>query len=618
VLSGSPSSSERRAANDDAAHDDVANDDAGADPDSRAPHPALLLALFLVIAIGLTFPNISRLRTYIAGDSGDGLLNLWIIRRVQIGLPHGWHAFWDPPIFFPARGTLAYSDTLLPVALVQWPLRLLLGDALALNVIYLGSWVLSSWCTYRLAMRFVRYWGAAVVAALAYTYAASRLIHQQHLQLVVGGALVPLVLLLLLRLFDEPTVKRGAVLGLSFAAVTLSASYFGAMVAVIMLIVAGGLLMARRSAGLRPYVVALAVAAGIAVVLVAPIGVKYWAFQRHPEFRRSFDPTTATHLADLAATGVHSYLLDHVSVIAHASRPNSRGIENRLFPGFVAIGFGIAGAVVVARRLRSRARPRDRRMIELLLIAFAGAVAILLSLGDWIHVGRHRVPLPFAALRDVVPGFAGIRAVSRLELGFQLALALLAAVGLDAFLRKIPNRARAIVALGLVGLVVAECAMSLVFVRVPTSADDGGVDAALRARPIGVVLELPISSADRPVTWANAETPRQLLALRDHDPRVNGYSGFRPKGFDTEAAVLDHFPAPDALKLARQLGVRYVVLRTRLVGELSPTIAAPVVDINAAGRYDPEVAAGLVAALPPGTALPAVELPGGYLVELKG
>ena len=31
---------------------------------------------------------------------------------------------WDPPIFYPAPGTLAYSDTLLPVALVHWPLRL--------------------------------------------------------------------------------------------------------------------------------------------------------------------------------------------------------------------------------------------------------------------------------------------------------------------------------------------------------------------------------------------------------------------------------------------------------------------------------------------------------------
>ena len=239
----------------------------------RAPPAALLFALFLVIAVALTFPNITRLRTYMAGDSGDSLLTLWIVRRVQIGLPHGWHAFWDAPIYYPARGTLAYSETLLPVALVEWPLRLVLGDALAMNVIYLGSWVLSSWCVYRLAARFVRHWGAAFVAALAYTYAAPRLIHQQHFQLVVGGALVPLALLLLLRLFDEPTIARGVLLGLSVVAVVLSASYFGALTAVAVLIVGGGLLLARRRDA-RRYLGGLGAAAAVVAVLVAPIALK--------------------------------------------------------------------------------------------------------------------------------------------------------------------------------------------------------------------------------------------------------------------------------------------------------------------------------------------------------
>ncbi len=217
---------------------------------------------------------------------------------------------------------------------------------------------------------------------------------------------------------------------------------------------------------------------------------------------------------------------------------------------------------------------RFPRVLELLLVTLAGVFGTLLSLGDWIRFHGHRVYLPFKVFRSFVPGFAGIRAVSRLELVLQLALALLAAVGLDAALARIPTRSRAIVAFGLAALVIAECAIALVFVRVPTAADDGGVDAALRARPRGVVLELPIGSAATGLPWVYGEAPRQLLALRDKDPRVNGYSGFQPPGFDQEAAVLDHFPAPDALALARGLGVRYVVLRTKLVGDLSPRSGA--------------------------------------------
>jgi hypothetical protein len=584
---------------------------------ARAPHPLFLLGLFLAIAIGLTFPNVTRLRTYIAGDSGDSLLNLWIIRRVEIGLPHGWGALWNPPIFFPAHNVLAYSDTMFPVALVHWALRPFLGDVLALNVIYLSAWVLSSWCVYRLAMRFVRHWGAAFVAALTYTYAASRLVHHQHFQLVVGGALVPLVLLLLVRLFDRPTRGRAVALGFALAAVTLTASYFGALTAVMLVIVAGGLLLGRRPGALRPHVVALATAAVLALALIAPFGAKYVQLQRQPQFRRHFVAADATHLNDLAATAPGNYVLRHVPIISADSRPESRGIENRLFPGLVASVFGVLGVVVVAAGLRRREK-RLPRVLEILLVTLAGVFGTLLSLGDWIRFHGHRVYLPFKAFRSFVPGFAGIRAVSRLELVLQLALALLAAVGLDAALSRIPRRSRTIVALGLAAVVVAECAIALVFVRVPTSADDGGVDAALRARPRGVVLELPIGSAKTGLAWVYGEAPRQLLALRDTDPRVNGYSGFQPPGFDQEAAVLDHFPAPDSLALARGLGVRYVVLRTKLVGDLSPTSARKAVDRNAGGRYDERTAADLLALLPPGAAKPPVKLPGGYLVELRG
>ncbi len=584
----------------------------------RAPHVAVLLAIFLVLAVALTFPNVTRLRTFIAGDSGDSLLNLWIMRRVQIGLPHGWHALWNPPIFYPAHGTLAYSDTLFPVALVHWPLRTVLGDTLAFNVIYLGSWVLSSWCVYRLAARFVRHWGAAFVAALAYTYAAIRLVHQGHFQLVVGGALVPLVVLLLLRVFDTPSVRRGLALGAAFVTLTLTASYFGAMMAVVVVIVAGGLLLTRRSEPRRPYVVALVAAAVLVVVCVAPFAFKYEQLQRHPEFRRTFEPSTATHVGDFAGTGGHDYVLDHVPFVSSASRPSSRGIENRVFPGFVALAFGVVGVFLVVRRRRRRDGPPGGRRNELLLLAIAGIVVLVLSFGDWMRVDGHRVYLPFAALRRIVPGFAGIRAVSRLELAAQLALVLFAAVGIDALLRRTPNRWRIAVFGLLAVIVVAESAMALIFVRVPTSADDGGVGAALRARPTGVVLELPISSANRGVVWPTAESPRQLVALHDHDPRVNGYSGFQPPGFDLQAAVLNHFPKADALGLVHRLGVRYVVLRTQVVGEIAPATAVPPTLRDGGGRYDPQTAARMIAALPAGAASSVVRLPGGYLVVLTG
>ena len=159
---------------------------------------------------------------------------------------------WSPPIFHPTTNTLAYSDTLLPVALLHWPLRLLFGDATALNLIGLASYVLASWCTFRVARRFTLHWGSAFVAALIYTYSSVRMAHQVHFQLVTGGALVPLVVLCAMRVLERPVPRRGVALGLAFAAATLTASYFGVMLGIVLAIVFGGSLwLAPRGTGRR-------------------------------------------------------------------------------------------------------------------------------------------------------------------------------------------------------------------------------------------------------------------------------------------------------------------------------------------------------------------------------
>ena len=249
-----------------------------------------------------------------------------------------------------------------------------------------------------------------------------------------------------------------------------------------------------------------------------------------------------------------------------------------------------------------------------MLIGAAGLVCLVLAFGDWFRVSGHRIFLPFIVFRHTVPGFAGIRAVARFTTAAELAVALFAAVGIDALLRRGRGAARLALTIGLAAIVIAESSVNLAYVRVPTTKDDGGVQSALEARPKGVVLELPISSAVHPM-WPFVETPRQLLAINDGYPRVNGYSGFQPKGFDEEVATLSNFPAPDALFEARRLGVRYVVLRTQLVGPLSPAVLNATVGQDGVGLYTPRTARSMIDRL--GSAAAHVTpLPGAYLVEL--
>jgi hypothetical protein len=589
---------------------------AAVERETRQRPPAIVVvSIFVVLAFVESFRDISRLRTFVAGDSGDSILNLWIMRSVQRGLPHGWHALWDAPIFYPAKTTLAYSETLFPPAIVDWPLRVVFGDVMAYNLIYLASWVLASWCMYRLALRFVQDWRAGFVAALAYTYSSIVLVHTGHFQLVVGSALLPLTVLALLNLLDDPSFVRGALLGVSFATLALSASYYGAMSAVIIAIVAGGWLLTTRPKQMRRYVQAFAVAAVMVAVIAGPFAYEYVQLQRQPEFRRGFDASSAAHVGDFAATGSSNYLLTHLPVISSHSTANSRLIENRLFPGCVALIFGVMGLVVLIRRLRKtgwRTPPAN----TLALITLAGIACVILAFGDRIVISHHKIPLPFAVFRHFIPGFSGIRATARLVLGGELALALLAAVGVEKTLHTTKPSFRAPLTVALTIFVVAETAMGVTMVRVPTAGDDGGVARALRYDPKGVVLELPIASAASGITWPYVEAPRQLEALRDGDPRINGYSGFQPKDFDQIAATLNTFPEQGALNEARSLGVRYIVLRTEPIGTLTPSVLEPRVDKNGAGLYDDATARDIINRLPPGTARNVERVAGGYIIDL--
>ena len=172
-------------------------------------------------------------------------------------------------------------------------------------------------------------------------------------------------------------------------------------------------------------------------------------------------------------------------------------------------------------------------------------------------------------------------------------------------------------------VVLIESAGGLQFVKVPTQQDDGGVGLALRQLPPGPVLELPLRSTG--TSWytptggaasAFVEAPRQLVALYDGHPRVNGYSGYQPPGFEALAQTLNQFPAPTAVAQAVRLGVRYIVLRTALVGVTTPANQVERLDQDGVARYADATARTMLSRLD-ATSVTGIEtLPGGYLIEL--
>jgi hypothetical protein len=524
-----------------------------------------IVLLFVVLTAIMVMPPVTAWNHAVTGDNGDSVLNLWIMDWVWHHAG-SWSELWRGQLFQPHTTSLAYSEALFPQSLLFGIFRAATfgSSAAGFNAVLLVSWTASLWWTYRLLRRVCADDLAAIIGSVAWNFSAARLGHIWHFQLVTAGALVPLVILLTLRLLDKPTVGRGIALGLSLSALVLAASYYGLMMVVAIGFLVAATIVRDKGEGLRSIALPLVLAGAIVGVLVLPVWLQYAHLQRDPYFRRTPEAEFSTTARDLLVPASTTRILDDVPIIEHFS---ARNVERQMFPGFVTLALAPVGLVAFARR-----RTALPRRSEIAILVLLGGLMLLLSAGDRGWLFGVDLPGPYRLLRALVPPFNGIRAPSRFGVLFELALCALAAVGI-AFLGTRVNRRwyAAGAALLLVG-VLAESAVNVPTVDTPNRREWSAVNVALAAKPDGLTLELPIMTSSDGVAWPFIEAPRQYLARIDDKPRVNGYSGFEPKTLEGWSDVLNTFPSDASVRLIHELGVRYVIVRTGLVGEFPTSL----------------------------------------------
>jgi hypothetical protein len=436
------------------------------------------------------------------------------------------------------------------------------------------------------------------------------MVHYAHFQLAVGF-LVPAVLLLGWRLVRRRTLGAGLALGTTLAVLTMSSGYYGLMTLVAVTIVLSGWLLVDPSR--RTLLAPVALAVGVGAFLVAPVARQYADLTADPHFRREVVAQFAAHPGDFLALSADHYLLADVPPFRSFTAEESRTIENRLFPGVVAIAAGVAGALWVLSRRGSPDAEEERRY--LVLMAVAGIVLLVLAFGDGLEIAGRHVPLPFGLLHDHVPGFSGIRAPARLVAYPLLVLAVFAGLGVSAAAERVRSDAtRVALIVGLAAFVVAESALSIRFTPAPDDRRATAVNEELARRGGGPVLELP---AGDPNDWRYAlvEAPRQLLAAADWRPRVGGYSGFTPPLHSERVSALDTFPSGESLAVLDELGVHTIVLRLALPGPL-PGALQRALDRDGVARYSERTARELLDAMPDERVADIDRVGAAYIVEL--
>jgi hypothetical protein len=499
-------------------------------PNSPRRELALVLVGFAALTVALTFPlalHPGRLTYEITNnDSQFSIWNVaWVARTLVVDPLH----VFDANIFYPHRWTLAYSETNLGAGALALPVYWATRNVYAAhNAVLLMSFVLSATATYYLARYLVNDRRAAVVAAISFAYCPHVFAHLPHIQLLMTAGL-PACLLAFHRMADQPTGGRGVVLGLAMAAQAYFCAYYAVFA---MLLVGFAVLFVALSRGLwrdRRYWTAVVAAACAAIALVAPLVAVYAMIRRTTGFSRPVEAAGSFAANWSAYFASSSYL--HAWMLALIPR-----WSEVLFPGFVALIFGIGGLIsgwIAGRRWRE-------------LSAMYGSFALLAcweSFGP--RAGLYR--LTYA----VAPGFSFLRAPSRFGLLVVLSLSVLAAIGIARLLARISRPMLA--ALPLVLFAAGELAVPLRLMPTP------GPDPAYRqlARlPYGALIELPVYSE----RFAQVRARYMLGSTIHWMPLVDAYSDYIPEDFLANADVLGDFPTKESLSQLSAEHVRYALI----------------------------------------------------------
>jgi hypothetical protein len=496
-----------------------------------------------------------------------------------------------PLAFYP--GGWHYAENLL-MLLALLPLHWLGGPAFAYNVGILATFVVAFAGAYKLGRRFLER-GPATIAALLISFWGFRWFHTiGHLNILIGSALLPWILWTLDRALSTPARSRRWLLltGVLWAASMSGSMYFAWLAGVAVALWIGGYL-AIRAINWRTAAGALAVPAGVALLLSAP--AIYWMWQNTSKDGVTFYTIEELNFWNASLNSLPLPSLDHPLLGSYARRifggpPYEQGAANL---GFLASILAIVGSCAALRRKEWR---------PVLFLAGAGLLlalgltlrwddasltwpllrpinAALWQLGHWLKPSLFAaaqpptpfdsaVSLPGLLLVAIVPLMERARVFARYMFVGAIGIFLLTALGLTLARRR---WVRIALALLLVLEVLPSPLAALPFPPEPHPAFEW-----LKKQPMSGegIADIVAAHPYTPVLLSDGET---VLATLFHGKgTAAGASSVWPAAtafLNTWLSSHEHaFWNPDLVPILRFYGIRYILLHIR--GDWEPGILA--------------------------------------------
>lgn len=512
-------------------------------------HAAAATAAAL-LALAVTWPLAMHLSTRFpaveSAESGDAeaaeaaydqLLTAWILASDVRRLREDPLGVFETNNMHPFRHTLAYSENLLGIAILVWPVQAHWHDpVLTNNVALLVTIALSAYGVILLVHELCGSLVAALVAALLAVHApwVWDNIRQLH---VAAGQWTPLALFVLARLVRTRAWRLALLLGVLTAWQAWASLHWGLFLALALAAAVPVLLLTSRAA--RRALPQLVVAGVVAGVLVVPLALPYVAVEREMDLVER-----GAVVGVYAPWRVLPALADPLGHLARRLATGARNDPALTLTPWLLMAMGIVASLLVRRRATIW-----KGMAA--AVAAGGVMTFWYALGP---VAWYGIPSLYE-LVAWIPGLAIVRSAARAVGHASVVAAVLGGCGLAATLARLPARsARALLVAVVVGLGVV----------------DGGWRPATLAAAPERRLPIPPALERLPPDCAVVELPtsyaRQALALfestADWHPLLNGRSGFYPIPMTVEGALLNRVPHEPSLEYLRAAGVCALIMHS--------------------------------------------------------
>jgi hypothetical protein len=503
----------------------------------------------IVVAIAMTWPLILHLgsEAQLVDAWGDPLYLTWQVAWLGHALLHDPLHIFQTNFYFPLKNNLVFTDVVFGYA----PAGLFAtsGPHAALvvhNLIVIFTFALAFLGAFLLARELgAGAWGG-VAAGAAFAYAPWKLAQAGHLQILSSGG-IPLSLYFLVRGYRRRS-GRLIVAGWLVAAWQMTLGFnLGLQLAYLLLLLGVGVAVRwLRQGKPRPSRSVLrgsAVGVAAFVVVTALVAAPYLRVQQdYPEATMPTAEVAFFSPPPRAFMTAPSFDLVWGGATSPTRATLRSAVEQTLFPGVTVLLLALLGLVSASysRRLR-------------IGLAAATIVCVALSLGlpSATHPGRGFTP--FRLLRDLAPGWNGVRTPGRINNLTSLGLALLAAAGIAFVVHRVRRfrvrGAAQLVPAALVAAILVEGFGPLPHARVPARPP-----AELAAPAPQLHLPTIVGLDGIYAYWGIGSFPRMANAASSFDPRI--VSGIR--------GVSTFFPNPESVQFFRRIGIRSVVLHRDL------------------------------------------------------